>query len=159
MEQTAEQTPLPAREGGEFFCTPTQPNHRRYEALRAFLLDGDSAAEVGQRFGYRPATVASMVRDFRAGARQFFLTPTPGPKNAPAKDAARSRIIELRQQGRSAYEIATVLAAEATPLNRTGVAEVLAAEGFPRLQPRPHAQRGLPRRATPTHTKVIDFDT
>lgn len=147
------------RAGGEFFCSPTEPNHRRYEALRAFLVDGDSAAVVGQRFGYSPATVASMVRDFRAGQREFFLAPKPGPKRAPAKDAARARIVELRQEGRSAYEIATVLAQEGTPLNRTGVAEVLAEEGFPRLQPRPHAERGLPRRAAPARTKVIDLDT
>lgn len=159
MEQTAESALVPARAAGEFFCSPTEPNHRRYEALRAFLVDGDSAAEVAQRFGYSPATVASLVRDFRAGHREFFVTPRPGPKSAPAKDAARTRIIELRQEGRSAYEIAAVLAAEGTPLNRTGVAEVLAEEGFPRLQPRPHAERGLPRRAAPARTKVIDFGT
>ncbi len=159
MEQTAEQPLVWAREGGEFFCSPSEPNHRRYEALRAFLVDGDSAAVVGQRFGYSPATVASMVRDFRAGQREFFLTPKPGPKHAPAKDAARTRIMQLRQEGRSAYEIAAVLALEATPLNRTGVAEVLAEEGFPRLHPRPHAERGLPRRAAPARTKVLDFDT
>lgn len=159
MEQTAQQPPQSARAGGEFFCAPSEPNHRRYEALRAFLVDGASAAQVADRFGYSAATVASMVRDFRAGQREFFATPRPGPKSSPAKDAARSRIIELRQEGRSAYEIATVLAQEHIPLNRTGVAEVLAEEGFPRLQPRPHAERGLPRRAAPTRTRVIDFDT
>lgn len=127
--------------------------------MRAFLVDGDPAAQVADRFGYSAATVASMVRDFRAGQREFFLTPKPGPKSAPAKDAARARIVGLRQTGRSAYEISQVLAAEGTPLNRTGVAEVLAEEGFPRLQPRPHAERGLPRRAAPARTKVLDFDT
>src|SRR5215813_2706935 len=100
MKQAAKSTLVPVRAGGEFFSAPTEPNHRRYEALRAFLVDGASTAEVGQRFGYSPATVASMVRDFRAGQRGFFLTPKPGPKSAPAKDAARSRIIELRQEGR-----------------------------------------------------------
>jgi transposase len=158
VEQTAGSTLAPARAGGEFFCSPTEANHRRYEALRAFLVEGASAEDVAGRFGYSAATVASMVRDFRAGQREFFLTARPGPKSAPAKDAARARIVELRQAGRSAYEIAQVLAAEGTPLNRTGVAEVLAEEGFPRLQQRPHAERGLPRRAAPQRTKVIDFD-
>jgi len=98
-----------------------------------------------------------MARDFRAGRRDFFLTARPGPKSAPTKDAARARIIELRQAGHSAYEIAAVLAAEGIALNRTGVAEVLAEEGFGRLWPRPHADRGLPRREPPEHTGVIDF--
>ena len=95
-----------------------------------------------------------------AAARQggeFFAAAKPGPKSAPAKEAARGRIIELRGAGRSAHEIAAVLAEEGTALNRTGVAEVLAEEGFPRLWPRPHAERGLPRREPSTRTKVVDF--
>jgi len=121
------------------------------------LLEGATAAEAASRFGYTAATVASMARDFRAGRRDFFTDTKPGPKSAPAKDAARGRIIELRRAGRSAHEIAQLLAAEGLPLNRTGVAEVLAEEGFPRLWPRPHAERGLPRRETQPRTGVVDF--
>lgn len=136
---------------------PTTADQRRYEALRAYLLDGLTAAQAASRFGYTAASVASMARDFRAGRRDFFTDTKPGPKSAPAKDAARGRIIELRRAGRSAYEIAELLAAEGTKLNRTGVAEVLAEEGFPRLWPRPHAERGLPRRETQPRTGVVDF--
>jgi transposase len=157
VEQTAEPAPAKvARRGGEFFAAPTEANHRRYEALRAYLFEGVSAAEAAARFGYTPATVTSLARDFRAGRADFFAAAKPGPKSAPAKDAARGRIIELRQAGRSAHEIAAVLAEEGTPLNRTGVAEVLAEEGFPRLWPRPHAERGLPRREPSARTKVLD---
>lgn len=53
----------------------------------------------------------------------------PGPKSAPGKDAARPRILELRAAGHSIDEIAQALAAEGRPLNRTGIAEVIAAEG------------------------------
>jgi hypothetical protein len=156
MEQTARLAP--ARAGGEFFATPADPTHRRYEALRAFLFEGVPGPVAAARFGYSPETLASMVRDFRAGRRDFFVTARPGPKTAPAKEAARARIIELRRAGRSAYEIAEVLAVEGTPLNRTGVAEVLAEEGFARLWPRPFSERGLPRRDTPPRATVIDFD-
>ena len=75
----------------------------------------------------------SAVRDFRAGAREFFVSGRPGPKTAPAKDAARARIIELRAAGHSIDEIGQALAAEGTPLNRTSVGEILAEEGFGRL--------------------------
>jgi transposase len=157
MSRTAKSAQGPARPGGEFFTSPAEPTHRRYEALRAFLAEGASTEQVAARFGYTAATVTSMVRDFRAGQHDFFLVSKPGPKSAPAKDAARSRIIELRQAGHSAYEISKVLAGEGTPLNRTGVAEVLAEEGFARLQPRPHAERGLPRREGAARTRVVDF--
>lgn len=148
---------MPARPGGEFFAAPDDVDHRRYEALRAYLLEGASAAQAALRFGYTTASLTSMARDFRAGRREFFTAARPGPKSAPAKEAARSRIIELRHSGRSASEISTVLAAEGTPLNRTGVAEVLAEEGFDRLWPRPHGDRGLPRREAPARTGIIDF--
>jgi transposase-like protein len=157
MEPTA-RSPL-LRAGAEFFADPADPLQRRYEALRAYLLDGASLAQAAQRFGYTPAALATLVRDFRAGRRDFFAPPPrPGPKTAPAKDAARSRIIELRRAGHSVVEISTALAAEGTPLNRTGIAEVLSEHGFDRLWPRPLAERGLPRRQVLPVAKQADLD-
>ena len=157
IKQTAISLPPSARPGGEFFAAPDTCDQRRYEALRAYLLEGLTASEAAGRFGYTAASVQSMARDFRAGRRDFFTDTKPGPKSAPAKDAARARIIELRRAGRSAYEIAEILATEPARLNRTGVAEVLAQEGFPRLWARPHAERGLPRREAQPRTSVLDF--
>jgi len=157
IKQTAISLPPSARPGGEFFAAPDTSDQRRYEALRAYLLEGLTASEAAGRFGYTAASVQSMARDFRAGRRDFFTDTKPGPKSAPAKDAARARIIELRRAGRSAYEIAEILATESARLNRTGVAEVLAQEGFPRLWARPLAERGLPRREAQPRTSVLDF--
>jgi hypothetical protein len=128
---------------------PQSPAHRRYEALRAYLAEGLPADQAAARFGYTPASLLSAARDFRAGAREFFVSGRPGPKTAPGKDAARARIIELRAAGHSIDEIAEALAAEGTPLNRTGIAEVIAAEGLPRLWRRPDAERGGPRPGWP----------
>jgi hypothetical protein len=97
------------------------------------------------------------VRDFRAGTREFFVSGRPGPKTAPGKDAARPRIIELRAAGHSIDEIAQALAAEGTPLNRTGIAEVIAAEGLPRLWRRPDAERGGPAREIQARAEAADF--
>jgi hypothetical protein len=149
--------PQPARPGGEFFLRPEDPTHRRYEALRAYLMDGLPATEVADRFGYTPGAVQSLVRDFRGGQREFFRSGTPGPKSAPAKDAARERILQLRAAGHSIDEIRAVLAEEGTPLNRTGIAEVIAGEGLPRLWRRPDAERGGPRRETLPRAEVADF--
>jgi hypothetical protein len=99
----------------------------------------------------------SAVRDFRAGAREFFVSGRPGPKTAPGKDAARPRIIELRAAGHSIDEIAAALAAEGTPLNRTGIAEVIAAEGLPRMWRRPDAERGGPAREVQARAEPADF--
>lgn len=112
---------------------------------------------VAERFGYTSASLNSAVRDFRAGAQEFFLTATPGPKTAPAKDAARSRIVELRTDGHSIDEIATALAAEGLALNRTGIAEVINEQGLPRLWRRPDTARGGPRREVLPRAELLDF--
>jgi len=143
----------------EFFTAPGTAGQRRYEALRAYFVEGCSAAEAAVRFGYQTSAFESVVRDFRAGDTSFFAERRPGPKTAPAKDAARARIVELRRAGHSVDEIAVALRAEGTPLNRTGIAEVIAAEGFDRLWRRPEPARGLPRRDQLPRAAVCDFDT
>src|SRR6266705_2550180 len=120
--------------GAEYFTAPGHPNQRRYEALRAYFTDGLTVAEAGARAGYTRSSMASLLRNFRAGRLELFAPPgKPGPKTAPAKDRARARVLELRRAGLSVYEISSRLRAEGTPLNRTGVGQILAEEGFGRL--------------------------
>jgi transposase len=145
------------RPGGEFFATPADATQRRYEGLRAYFLEELPAAEAARRVGWATETLNTAVRDFRAGRRDFFVTPKPGPKSAPAKDAARARIVALRRAGHSAYEISEALKDTDTPLNRTSVAEVLAEEGFARQWPRPHAARGGPKKEPLQRAEVVDF--
>lgn len=126
----------PQREGAEWFTAPDQVNHRRYEALRAFHVEGLTYAQVAERFGYTRWAMVNLVREYREGKLGLFAAPRkpgPPPGVAPAKDRARGRVIELRRQGLSTYEISARLAMEGTPLNRTSVGEILAEEGFGRL--------------------------
>ena len=154
------------REGAEAFTAPAQVNQRRYEALRAYFAEGLSYAEAGARLGYTRWAMINLVRDYRAGKLELFAPPRrPGPLPgvAPAKDRARGRVIALRRQGLSAYEISARLAAEGTPLNRTSVGEILAEEGFGRLlrHPEPEASASpdtAGRDTTLPPASVIDFD-
>ena len=155
--------PAPHRRGWEAFARPAQISQRRYEAVRAYIYDGAPLAEAAARFGYSPAALASLVRDFRAGELALFAEPgRPGRKSAPKKDAARGRVIELRRQGLPVHEISARLAAEGRPLNRTGVGQVLAEEGFGRLlrHPEPGASISPATAGRDTNlprAKVIDF--
>ncbi|MGH3847679.1 MAG: hypothetical protein ACRDS0_40640, partial [Pseudonocardiaceae bacterium] len=111
-----------------------QVNQRRYEALRAYLYQGASLQQAADATGYTRAALASLVRDLRAGKLTVFAAPgVPGRKSAPKKDAARGRVIDLRREGLSIYEISTRLAQEGTPLGRTAVSDILREEGFGRL--------------------------
>src|SRR6266516_4241764 len=156
----AELTPRP---GGVAFARPASVNQRRYEAIRRSLYEGASLAEAAARFGYARSALASLVRDWRAGRLTLFAEPgRPGRRRAPRKDAARARVIELRRQGLSVYEISTRLAAEGRPLNRTGVGQILAGEGFGRVLRHPEPEASISPATAGRDTKlprakVIDF--
>src|SRR6266496_894537 len=148
-----------------WFTTPTQVNHRRYEALRAFFVDGLTYQQAADRFGYPRWAMVNLVREWRAGRLELFVPPRkPGPPAgvAPAKQRVRGRVIQLRRQGLSTYEISARLATEQTPLNRTSVAEILAEEGFGRLLRGP-AEQTSSSSATPgrdtrlPRAAVLDF--
>jgi hypothetical protein len=143
------------RERAAFFTAPGDVAQRRYEALRAYFVDESTAAEVAARFGYAPSTVVAMVRDFTSQADEFFIERRPGPRVAPAKVAARDEVLRLRAAGHSVTEITQALAATQTPLNRTGVWELLVSEGHERLGPRAPGQRGAPTRDDPPRTRVM----
>lgn len=134
------------RSGATFFLEPSEPAQRRYEALRAYLVEGIAAAEVGERFGYSPATVRQMAAELRAGRASFFVSSKPGPKGPHKSGGLLQRVLELRAQDHSVTEIAEALAAEGTPLSAQTVWSMLEGEGLGRLARRTPAQRGAPPR-------------
>jgi len=153
--------------GVEFFTAPAQVNHRRYEALRAFFVDGLTHAQAAAKYGYTRWAMVNLVREYRAGNLELFAParkPGPPPGVTPAKDRARKRVIELRREGLSTYEISARLTVESTPLNRTSVGEILAEEGFGRLlrHPQPEASVNPGTYGRDTHlprTAPLNFST
>ena len=75
----------PQRAGAEWFTAPAEVSQRRYEALRAYHVDGLTLAQAGARFGYTRWAMVDLVRQHRAGKLALFLPPgRPGPRQAPA---------------------------------------------------------------------------
>ncbi len=76
-----------------FFVEPEQTFHRRYEALRAFFVEGQSLEATAAQFGYRVAALKSMISRFRAGCGKgqsppfFFRTDVDAPQ---AGDVAKT---------------------------------------------------------------------
>jgi hypothetical protein len=58
-----------------FFLAPEQTVHRRYEALRATVVDGEPVDRVAERFGYKTSALRSMVSRFRADRRRGATPP------------------------------------------------------------------------------------
>jgi hypothetical protein len=74
-----------------FFLEPEQTFHRRYEALRAILVDGEPIDRVAERFGYKLSAMRSMVSRFRADRRRGVTPPFSSPTAAGDRPAAAAR--------------------------------------------------------------------
>ena len=143
------------RKEARYFLEPANATHRQYEALRAFFVEGLSAAQVAQRFGYTPGTVRVMVHQFRqTPERPFFQPPAKGPQAAPKSDPLRDRIVALRKQNLSIYDISRALTQEGHPLSAVALSQILKQEGFARLPRRPEEER--PSAVRPTVAAVAD---
>jgi hypothetical protein len=74
-----------------FFLEPEQTFHRRYEALRAILVDEEPIDRVAERFGYKLSAMRSMISRFRADRRRGGTPPFFSPTGAddPAGEAVK----------------------------------------------------------------------
>jgi len=134
-----------ARPGHERFTEPTLAAQRRYEALRAYFVEELSAGEIARRFGYRKASVQTLISQYRqADLAGLFVSSRPGPKRQPKKDAARERAIELRRSRHGLEEIVAELERAGTPLSRTAVWEILGEAGLSRMPKPASAPRAAP---------------
>jgi len=131
-------------EYARFFLEPGNSTHRQYEALRGYFVEGLSSAEAAARFGYSPGSFRVLCHQFRQDpGRPFFLRPAKGPQTAPKQVRWRERIIALRKQNLSIYDISRVLAEEGEPCSPATVSALLKEEGFARL-PRRRDEERLP---------------
>jgi hypothetical protein len=138
------------------FLEPTNSTHRQYEALRAFFVEGLPSAEAARRFGYTPGSFRVMCSEFRKNpSRNFFLPPTKGPQASPKADPVREKVVELRKQNFSIYDISRTLEHEGKPLSPVAISLILKEEGFARLPRRRDEER--PVGIHPEKAPVADF--
>ena len=127
--------------GAEFFLKPATAAQRQYEALRAHLVEGLPAPQAAARFGYSSATLYTLGRELRGGRLHFFQPLKPGPKKAPKREAARTRVIELRKQNHSVYDIQRLLRGEGVAISHVLIHQILQEEGFAKLPRRREDER------------------
>lgn len=125
-----------------FFLEPTNATHRQYEALRAYFVDDLSSAEVARRFGYSEGSFRVLTHHFRQHPdRPFFLPPQKGPQASPKTDPLRDKIVGLRKQNLSIYDISRVLEESGQRVSPVAISLILKEEGFARLPRRRDEER------------------
>jgi transposase len=124
------------------FLQPTNPTHRQYEALRAYFVDNLSNKEAARRFGYSEGSFRVLVHHFRQDPhRPFFLPPAKGPHKTPRKDNVREKVIALRKENLSIYDISHALDTKGHPISPVSVSLILKEEGFAKLPRRGDEER------------------
>jgi hypothetical protein len=53
-----------------FFAQPSNPHHRRYEALRAVFVEGRTAKDVAEQFGMAYSSLRQWLYEFRQHCQQ-----------------------------------------------------------------------------------------
>jgi hypothetical protein len=142
------------------FLTPQNSTHRQYEALRAYFVDQVPAAEVAARFGYTVGSLHQLAHQFRQDpVRQFFAEP-PRP-GAKASEAVHAKIVQLRKQNQSVYDISEALTKEGVERTPAAVAALLKQEGFAKLPRRLDDERPArpkPTAADPANVRALNLE-
>lgn len=137
------------------FLEPKNATHRQYEALRAHFVEGLRQADAAKRFGYSVGSFRVLCHGFRQDPqRPFFVDRRRVRRRRDTTDRARERVVALRKQNLSIYDIAHGLAEEGTKLSAPAIAAMLRDEGFARLPRRTEEER--PRRAQPEVAPTAD---
>jgi len=126
-----------------FFLDPQTPAQRQYEALRAYAMEGLSAQQAAERYGFTENSLYALAHDLRVGKLRLFPKRLTGPKDRRLTPYVRDRIAELREQGLSAQDIAQRLEPEMIVVHARSVERILKEAGFGKLPRRSPAQRGL----------------
>lgn len=137
----------------QVFLTPQNATQRQYEALRAYFVERRPGPEVAQRYGYTLGSLHQLIHQFRRQpSRQFFVdSPRPGAKT---DDLIRQRIVQLRKQNQSVYDISEALKKEDLSRTPVAVAQILRQEGFSKLPRRGDDER--PPGTRPTAAERAD---
>jgi transposase len=127
-----------------YFTRPQPAWQRRYEALRASLVDRLPAQLVAERFGFSIAYVRLLRHQFQHGKIDFSEPLVEGTKRRQKVGAElRRKLVSWGQKRLSAGQIAELLAEEGSEVSVRTVERILAEEGFKKLPRRTRLQIGL----------------
>ena len=139
------------------FLQPGNAGHRQYEALRAYFVEGLPSAQAAERFGYTPGSFRSLVHQFRQNPERSFFAPGDGEAQHTQKQQhLHQRVIALRKQNLSIYDISQALLHDGQSLSPVAVDNILKQEGFGRLPRRLDDER--PAGTRPTVADVANVD-
>jgi len=137
------------------FLEPTTATHRQYEALRAYFVEQIPSPTVAASFGYTPGSFRVLCHQFRQNPRRPFFLPDRDvarrirpPQQPTQTSRLRERVVELRKQNFSIYDIVRALHDSHETLSAPAVWAILREQGFAKLPRRRDEERPAGPHAT-----------
>ncbi len=125
-----------------YFHSSQNIAHKRYEALRAYFVDGVNAHTVAKRFGYTHRGFTTLITDFNkklesgTADTMFFVETVRGRKKSAEIASFHDIIIQMRQTNHSVDEIKTLLDSKCFKVSEKTIFNIIRKAGFPRLERR-----------------------
>ena len=122
-----------------YFSQPASMFHRRYIAVRRFILDGLTADQIAKETGFAASTVYSLVRDFKASIDNgtedpFFKENTKlGRPTVDRSMEVEEKVINLRKKYYSVPDIQIAMDAIGEPLTVYAIEKILGDAGFAKM--------------------------
>jgi hypothetical protein len=149
------------------FLDPTNATHRQYEALRSYFVEKLPSQEAAVRFGYTAGSFRVLCHQFRQDLRRaFFLPARAAAKRMPAAAEPRQpsglhqRVVALRKQNYSIYDIVREIAQSGERLSPPAVWSILRQAGFAKLPRRRDEERPVgphPDKAAVADVRAINW--
>jgi transposase len=144
----------------EYFNNPASQRQKQYEAVRSIVIEKQTVASVAKRFGYKPNTVYSLVRDVKTGKITLFPNVEKGPKQKRTPCDVQDKIIEYRKHGQSTTDIHNSLLKDGINISPITVERILKSAGFTKLKRRTNIEIGktCKNKIIPERSEHLDIE-
>jgi len=158
---------IPKQEFSSYFSEPDNTLHKQYLALRRFFVDGYTAEQVANEFGYSTGTVYALVRDFKISIRKgvedpFFKVNKTGRKSIVQQGEIEELVISYRKKYYSVPDIKIALNGLGINVSEGSVYDIVRKSGFDRLPRRGKSAKNeilssAPSKITAPVSKELNF--
>lgn len=143
----------------DYFSNPVSKRQKQYEVVRAIAIEKEAVETVAKRFGYKPGTVYSLLRDVKAGKIELFPLIRKGPKQKRTPPDVEDKIITYRKQGLSTIDIRNRLEDARIKISVSTVERIVKNAGFGKLKRRTNTEMGktVKNKIIPERSEHLDF--
>lgn len=153
----------PNMEPFDYFASREPVIKKKYDALRDFFYNKESADTVTKKYGYTLAAFYSLAKDFRTYLNQdpqddyFFKSKYQGRKHKEPEAGIDRLIIDMRKKNYSAQDILQYLQAAGNKISYQYIYQLLRSEGFaklPRRDKQEKASLDIPKLKAPIAEQI-----